>query len=189
MCHYAVVQWINTHCSTLPSTTIEWKRWFYFFIKKSIALNCFALNASKWCRTTNTFVGYNDDWGSPPSSHRLCHFVRHKMHHHVDYKSINHKFFLFVSNFHLTANGRAPLEPYYGRYIGNFTEFAHKIKGIFSFVFFWFRPKCDTKILKFHASFVFSLEGDVYAIDESTLFIKGFAYDGTGPDAFFWVGR
>ncbi|XP_055306953.1 protein Skeletor, isoforms B/C isoform X1 [Sitodiplosis mosellana] len=57
------------------------------------------------------------------------------------------------------ANGRAPLEPYYGRYIGNFTEFAHKIKG------------------------------DVYAVDESTLFIKDFAYDGTGPDAFFWVGK
>lgn len=26
------------------------------------------------------------------------------------------------------AKGRAPLEPYYGRYIGPFTEFAHKIK-------------------------------------------------------------
>lgn len=39
---------------------------------------------------------------------------------------INHQYsnvcFLFL------ANGRAPLEPYYGRYIGNFTEFAHKIK-------------------------------------------------------------
>lgn len=32
-------------------------------------------------------------------------------------------------------------------------------------------------------------QGDVYAVDESTLFIKGFAYDGTGPDAFFWVGK
>lgn len=29
----------------------------------------------------------------------------------------------------------------------------------------------------------------VYAVDESTLFIKSFAYDGTGPDAFFWVGK
>lgn len=28
----------------------------------------------------------------------------------------------------LLAKGRAPLEPYYGRYIGPFTEFAHKIK-------------------------------------------------------------
>ncbi|KAG5670982.1 hypothetical protein PVAND_001209 [Polypedilum vanderplanki] len=55
-------------------------------------------------------------------------------------------------------NARAPPEPYYGRYIGTFTEFAHGIKGT------------------------------VYAVDESTLFVKGFAYDGTGPDAFFWVG-
>lgn len=29
----------------------------------------------------------------------------------------------------------------------------------------------------------------MYAVDESTLFIKGFAYDGTGPAAFFWVGK
>lgn len=34
---------------------------------------------------------------------------------------------MFIMSFILTANGRAPLEPYYGRYIGNFTEFAHKI--------------------------------------------------------------
>lgn len=32
-------------------------------------------------------------------------------------------------------------------------------------------------------------KGSVYAVDESTLFIKNFAYDGTGPDAFFWVGK
>ena len=32
-------------------------------------------------------------------------------------------------------------------------------------------------------------QGSVYAVDETTLFIKGFAYDGTGPDAFFWVGK
>ena len=29
----------------------------------------------------------------------------------------------------------------------------------------------------------------MYAVDESTLFVKGFAYDGTAPDAFFWVGN
>lgn len=29
----------------------------------------------------------------------------------------------------------------------------------------------------------------VYAVDETTLFIKNFVYDGTGPDAFFWVGK
>lgn len=32
-------------------------------------------------------------------------------------------------------------------------------------------------------------QGDVYAVDDSTIFIKSFAYDGTGPDAFFWVGK
>jgi hypothetical protein len=47
----------------------------------------------------------------------------------------------------------------YGRLIGGFTEYAHGIKGT------------------------------VYVVDETTLFIKGFAYDGTGPDAFFWVGN
>ncbi|XP_055697831.1 protein Skeletor, isoforms B/C isoform X2 [Phlebotomus papatasi] len=56
-------------------------------------------------------------------------------------------------------HSRAPPEPYYGRLIGQLTEFAHGIKGT------------------------------VYAVDESTIFIKGFAYDGLGPDAYFWVGN
>ena len=30
--------------------------------------------------------------------------------------------------------------------------------------------------------------GIVYVVDEKTLLIKGFTYDGAGPDAFFWVG-
>jgi hypothetical protein len=29
--------------------------------------------------------------------------------------------------------------------------------------------------------------GDVYAVDERTLLIKNFMYDGQGPDAYFWV--
>ncbi|KAG6456816.1 hypothetical protein O3G_MSEX009952 [Manduca sexta] len=49
-------------------------------------------------------------------------------------------------------------EPYYGRLIGRLNQYAHGIKGT------------------------------VYAVDESTVFIRGFAYDGTGPDAYFWVG-
>ncbi|XP_046668764.1 protein Skeletor, isoforms B/C [Homalodisca vitripennis] len=49
--------------------------------------------------------------------------------------------------------------PYYGRLIGQLQEYAHGIKGT------------------------------VYAVDESTMFVKGFSYDGTGPDAFFWVGN
>ncbi|XP_074032927.1 protein Skeletor, isoforms B/C isoform X2 [Leptinotarsa decemlineata] len=52
-----------------------------------------------------------------------------------------------------------PPEPYYGRKIGPLVEFAHGIRGI------------------------------AYAVDESTIFIKGFSYDGTGPDAFFWIGN
>lgn len=28
-----------------------------------------------------------------------------------------------------------------------------------------------------------------YAVDDSTIFIKKFSYDGTAPDAFFWVGN
>ena len=32
------------------------------------------------------------------------------------------------------------------------------------------------------------VSGTVYAKDEKTLIVKGFTYDGAGPDAFFWVG-
>ncbi|KAJ2941635.1 hypothetical protein O0L34_g14691 [Tuta absoluta] len=49
-------------------------------------------------------------------------------------------------------------EPYYGRFIGRLTQYAHGIKG------------------------------SVYAVDENTVFVRNFAYDGTGPDAYFWVG-
>lgn len=33
-----------------------------------------------------------------------------------------------------------------------------------------------------------AVSGDLYAIDEKTLMVKNFNYDGAGPDAFFWVG-
>lgn len=55
--------------------------------------------------------------------------------------------------------GRNSATPYYGKLIGTLQEYAHKIRGT------------------------------AYAVDESTIFIKGFNYDGTGPDAFFWVGN
>lgn len=32
------------------------------------------------------------------------------------------------------------------------------------------------------------VSGDVYAVDDTTIFIKSFNYDGTGPDAYFWSG-
>ena len=31
--------------------------------------------------------------------------------------------------------------------------------------------------------------GTVYKIDDHTLLVKGFTYDGKGPDAFFWAGK
>lgn len=56
--------------------------------------------------------------------------------------------------------GYARNEPnYYGKLIGSLQEYAHGIKG------------------------------KVYAVDDATIFIKGFCYDGTGPDAYFWVGN
>ncbi|XP_011874994.1 PREDICTED: protein Skeletor, isoforms B/C [Vollenhovia emeryi] len=56
--------------------------------------------------------------------------------------------------------GYARNEPnYYGKLIGTLQEYAHGIKG------------------------------KVYAVDDATIFIKGFSYDGTGPDAYFWVGN
>lgn len=33
-----------------------------------------------------------------------------------------------------------------------------------------------------------NVTGDVYAVDEQTLFIRQFAYDGLAPDAYFWSG-
>ncbi|XP_021961187.1 protein Skeletor, isoforms B/C [Folsomia candida] len=47
---------------------------------------------------------------------------------------------------------------YRGRYIGPITAQKHKVSG------------------------------EVYAVDSRTLHIRGFTYDGTGPDAFFWTG-
>jgi hypothetical protein len=32
------------------------------------------------------------------------------------------------------------------------------------------------------------VKGQVYALDEKTILLKNFEYDGQGPDAFFWVG-
>jgi len=37
-------------------------------------------------------------------------------------------------------------------------------------------------------NYAHGIGGSVYALDEKTLLIKGFTYDGSGPDAFFWAG-
>ena len=44
------------------------------------------------------------------------------------------------------------------RYLGSFTNYFHDISG------------------------------EVYSMGDNRLFIDAFRYDGTGPDAFFWVG-
>ena len=30
------------------------------------------------------------------------------------------------------------------------------------------------------------VEGDIFMLDESTLYIQGFSFDGQAPDAYFW---
>ncbi|XP_054722011.1 protein Skeletor, isoforms B/C-like [Uloborus diversus] len=49
--------------------------------------------------------------------------------------------------------------PYYGARIGKFSTHFHDVRG------------------------------EVYAVDDKTLFIKGFNYDGKGQDAVFWSGN
>ena len=34
----------------------------------------------------------------------------------------------------------------------------------------------------------FQVSGDIYAVDETTLLLQNFVYDGNGKDAFFWAG-
>ena len=34
-----------------------------------------------------------------------------------------------------------------------------------------------------------AVSGELYALDDKTLMVKNFNYDGAGPDAFFWVGK
>ncbi|OQR75416.1 protein Skeletor [Tropilaelaps mercedesae] len=52
----------------------------------------------------------------------------------------------------------ASSQPYYGVRIGKFTQYFHDVAG------------------------------EVFVMDDKTLFIKGFSYDGQGPDAYFWAG-
>ncbi|KAK9501781.1 hypothetical protein O3M35_012452 [Rhynocoris fuscipes] len=66
---------------------------------------------------------------------------------------------MFFICFSGECRNRPPTGNYYGRLIGTLQEYAHGIRGT------------------------------AYAVDESTIFVKGFSYDGTGPDAFFWVGN
>lgn len=38
------------------------------------------------------------------------------------------------------------------------------------------------------STFQHAASGELWALDEKTLMVKNFNYDGAGPDAFFWVG-
>lgn len=60
---------------------------------------------------------------------------------------------IFCFNFLVLGEcrSRPPVGDYYGRLIGTLQEYAHGIRGT------------------------------AYAVDESTIFVKGFSYDGTGP--------
>ncbi|XP_022663529.1 protein Skeletor, isoforms B/C-like isoform X2 [Varroa jacobsoni] len=49
-------------------------------------------------------------------------------------------------------------QPYYGVRIGKLTQYFHDVAG------------------------------EVFVVDDKTLFLKGFSYDGQGPDAYFWAG-
>lgn len=53
---------------------------------------------------------------------------------------------------------RADGNKYYGKFVGNFNN-------------------------RFHG-----IQGEVFAVDSRTLFIKNFEYDGAGPDAYFYAG-
>ncbi|RWS28866.1 protein Skeletor: isoforms D/E-like protein, partial [Leptotrombidium deliense] len=58
----------------------------------------------------------------------------------------------------MNANGQQPPKPYFGTPLGKLKTNAHGVTG------------------------------DVFIVDESTIFIKNFNYDGLGPDAYFWSG-
>lgn len=73
--------------------------------------------------------------------------------------NLNFLFILVILLIILGSCARGKLSNYYGTLIGPLQYYAHGIRGT------------------------------VYAIDETTIFIKGFYYDGTGPDAYFWVGK
>lgn len=49
-------------------------------------------------------------------------------------------------------------------------------------------PVNNPKLIGSIDTLAHAVSGDLYAIDEQTLMVKNFNYDGAGPDAFFWVG-
>ncbi|GFS78254.1 hypothetical protein NPIL_520601 [Nephila pilipes] len=68
------------------------------------------------------------------------------------------KMLLLVAGTALVLWGGVDCAPYFGSEIGAFKTHAHDVAG------------------------------RIYAVDDRTIYIKGFTYDGQGPDAFFWGG-
>ncbi|XP_050048940.1 protein Skeletor, isoforms B/C [Dermacentor andersoni] len=48
-------------------------------------------------------------------------------------------------------------------------------------------PYLGARIGKLNTHF-HGVSGELYAVDDTTLYLKDFHYDGTGPDAYFWAG-
>jgi hypothetical protein len=58
------------------------------------------------------------------------------------------------------------------------------------FLFGLVSSKADASLVKAGSfqNYAHGIGGQVFIKDERTLIIKGFTYDGAGPDAFFWAG-
>ena len=57
-------------------------------------------------------------------------------------------------------------------------------------VFSLFSLVCSAKVkLGDLSTLAHSVSGELFALDDKTLMVKNFNYDGAGPDAFFWVGK
>ncbi|KAL4149249.1 hypothetical protein QTP88_003230 [Uroleucon formosanum] len=66
---------------------------------------------------------------------------------------------LCITTIVLHSGDAGVLDDNYGRYIGYIKGIAHGVRGT------------------------------VYAVDENTLFVRDFFYDGIGPTAYFWAGK
>nr|CAI5865131.1 unnamed protein product [Callosobruchus analis] len=74
------------------------------------------------------------------------------------YEKVNYLFVVYVLCNYYPAGCQEEDGPYHGKYLGKFNSYHHQVSG------------------------------DVYAVDERTLLLKSFSYDGNGADTFFWAG-
>ena len=73
-----------------------------------------------------------------------------------NYYMLIHTFNLIISNIVHCQDDE--IEPYRGKYIGDFNSYHHQVSG------------------------------NVYAVDDNTFLVVKFNYDGNGIDTFFWSG-